>query len=368
MAYIGTKPTIGNFQICDAISVVNGQAAYTMQVGSVNVIPQSANHMIVSLNGVIQKPGSSFTVSGSTITFASNLATGDVIDFIQILGDVLDLGTPSDATVSLAKLTATGTKDATTFLRGDNTFAAATLADDSITNAKLATGAFAKITGTGTLAGFTSTGIDDDASASILKLLSDNRVRVISDKAGDFVFQIQNSGTSNPYGMAMSFTAAAPDNNSVYFLTANDNAADRFRVWSDGDVVNHDNSYGSISDERIKSNIVNANSQWNDIKGVKVRNYKKNDDIAQYGNNASTELGVIAQELESLNMGGLVKDEILYTSDDKEVINGSKNVGDVKVYKSVKYSILYMKAVKALQEAMERIETLEAKVTALENA
>ena len=104
MAYIGVKPTIGNFQICDAISVVNGQAAYTMQVGSVNVIPQSANHMIVSLNGVIQKPGSSFTVSGSTITFASNLATGDVIDFIQILGDVLDLGTPSDATVTAAKI------------------------------------------------------------------------------------------------------------------------------------------------------------------------------------------------------------------------------------------------------------------------
>ena len=104
MAYIGTKPTIGNFQICDAISVVNGQAAYTMQVGSVNVLPQSANHMIVSLNGVIQKPGSSFTVSGSTITFASNLATGDAIDFIQILGDVLDLGVPSDATVTTAKL------------------------------------------------------------------------------------------------------------------------------------------------------------------------------------------------------------------------------------------------------------------------
>ena len=104
MAYIGSKPTIGNFQICDAISVVNGQAAYTMQVGSVNVIPQSANHMIVSLNGTIQKPNSSFTVSGSTITFASNLATGDVIDFIQILGDVLDLGVPSDDTVTAAKI------------------------------------------------------------------------------------------------------------------------------------------------------------------------------------------------------------------------------------------------------------------------
>ena len=125
MAYIGREPTVGNFQVCDAISVVNGQAAYTMQVSSVNVSPETANHMLVSLNGVLQQPNSSFTVSGSTITFASNLVTGDVIDFIHILGSVLDLGVPSDSTVSLAKLTATGTKDATTFLRGDNTFASA---------------------------------------------------------------------------------------------------------------------------------------------------------------------------------------------------------------------------------------------------
>ena len=104
MAYIGAEPQIGNYQICDAISVVNGQAAYTMQVGSANVVPESANHMIVSLNGVIQKPGSSFTVSSSTITFASNLATGDSIDFIILLGNVLDLGVPSDSTVTSGKL------------------------------------------------------------------------------------------------------------------------------------------------------------------------------------------------------------------------------------------------------------------------
>jgi len=125
MAYIGKQPVIGNFQKCDAISVVNGQAAYTMQVGGANVSPESENHMLVSLNGILQAPVDSFTISGSTITFASNLATGDVIDFIMLLGNVLDLGTPSDNTVSLAKLTATGTKDATTFLRGDNTFAEA---------------------------------------------------------------------------------------------------------------------------------------------------------------------------------------------------------------------------------------------------
>ena len=106
MAYIGREPTIGNFQVCDAISVVNGQAAYTMQVSSVNVVPETANHMIVSLNGVIQAPGSSYTVSGSTITFASNLVTGDVINFIHILGSVLDLGVPSDDTVTAAKISA----------------------------------------------------------------------------------------------------------------------------------------------------------------------------------------------------------------------------------------------------------------------
>ena len=104
MAYIGQSPSIGNFQVCDAISTVNGQAAYTMQVSSVNVVPETANHMIVSLNGIIQAPGSSYTVAGSTITFTSNLATGDVINFIHILGSVLDLGVPSDDTVTAAKI------------------------------------------------------------------------------------------------------------------------------------------------------------------------------------------------------------------------------------------------------------------------
>jgi hypothetical protein len=106
MAYIGKQPVVGNFQKCDAITVVNGQAAYTLNVGGSAVNPENANHMLVSLNGVLQAPGDSFTVSGSTLTFASNLATGDVIDFVIILGDVLDLGTPSDNSISTAKLVA----------------------------------------------------------------------------------------------------------------------------------------------------------------------------------------------------------------------------------------------------------------------
>ena len=124
MSYIGRTPQIGAYSKLDAITT-DGSASYTMQLNSANFVPESVNHLIVSVNGVIQAPTDSFTVSGSTITFASSLSASDTIDFIMALGNVLDIGVPSDNTVSLSKLTASGTKDATTFLRGDNTFAAA---------------------------------------------------------------------------------------------------------------------------------------------------------------------------------------------------------------------------------------------------
>ena len=106
MSYIGKQPVVGNFQVCDSISVVNGQAAYTMQVGGSNVEPESPNHMLVSLNGVLQATTSSYTVSGATLPFASNLATNDSIDFVMLLGNVLDIGTPSDGVITEPKLAA----------------------------------------------------------------------------------------------------------------------------------------------------------------------------------------------------------------------------------------------------------------------
>ena len=58
--------------------------------------------------------------------------------------------------------------------------------------------------------------------------------------------------------------------------------------------------------------------------------------------------------------------------EDGDSIPEGKAIGDIKTVdlkvKSVKYSILYMKAIKALQEAQTRIETLETKVKALEDA
>jgi hypothetical protein len=142
MAYLGRQPLVGNYQVLDAI-VATTTDTYALTKDAVAVFPQTPSNCIVSLNGVIQAPVGSYTISGSNIVFDSALTGTDSIDFITVLGDVLSIGTPTDGTVttaklvdssvttaklndgsvSLAKLTATGTKDATTFLRGDNTFA-----------------------------------------------------------------------------------------------------------------------------------------------------------------------------------------------------------------------------------------------------
>ena len=131
------------------------------------------------------------------------------------------------------------------------------------------------------------------------------------------------------------------------------------RISQTGDVTNTNNNYGLLSDEKLKQDIVDSGSQWNDIKAIKIRKYKLKDYVESLGlDNAPTHLGVVAQELEAAGMSGLVTD----------VPDIEDGVDQGTVTKSVKASIIYMKAVKALQESMERIETLETKVAALESA
>ena len=119
MPYIGKTPLTGAYQLCDTITT-SATATYNLLVGGSAVIPGAAQNCIVSLNGVVQAPVSAYTVSGSQITFASTLSATDVIDFILILGNVFDIGKPTDgsvtnasvsasAAIALSKLATTGT-------------------------------------------------------------------------------------------------------------------------------------------------------------------------------------------------------------------------------------------------------------------
>lgn len=104
MAYIGSQQGRQSATLLDSITVVNGQAAYTMQKNSVNYSPASELMLTVSLNGLVQAPSNSFTISGSTITFAENLVTGDVIDYILDREPATGTIAPVDASVTADKI------------------------------------------------------------------------------------------------------------------------------------------------------------------------------------------------------------------------------------------------------------------------
>ena len=116
MPFIGQEPLTGAYHVLDAITT-SATATYNLQLNSGAFSPATANQLLVSLNGVIQKPGSSFTISGSQITFSSALTSSDSIDFIIALGDVLNVGTPTDGSVTNGKI-ANSTIDLTSKVTG----------------------------------------------------------------------------------------------------------------------------------------------------------------------------------------------------------------------------------------------------------
>jgi hypothetical protein len=183
------------------------------------------------------------------------------------------------------------------------------------------------------------------------RLYYTNNIWSSISSSADFGFSMSNYVT-NGDGLIIGINESASTRIFLGMYSANAGRYNAF-IRADGDFESYNNSYGGISDAKLKENIVDAPSQWDDLKAVRVRKYSLISDKLDQGN----QLGVVAQELELSGMSGLVKE-----APDRDV--DGKDLGTAT--KTVKYSILYMKAVKALQEAMTRIETLETKVAALE--
>jgi|LULK01.1.fsa_nt_gb hypothetical protein len=163
---------------------------------------------------------------------------------------------------------------------------------------------------------------------------------------------VNNTGGSDEFGVQI-VNSTDRNDGTGHFISCVGSSTARFKVFTNGNAVNTNNSYGAISDEKLKENIEDSGSQWDDIKSLRIRKFSMKEDKL----GAPNKIGVIAQELEASGMNGLVVDT-------PDLDNDLKDLGTVT--KTVNYSILYMKAVKALQEAMTRIETLESKVKTLE--
>ena len=189
--------------------------------------------------------------------------------------------------------------------------------------------------------------ICNESANSALTFNKDDSTKFTIDTNGNIlVGTTQTSLTTSVFGHILfgdgtvEHSRNADGTNATFQAYGN---AGSLRIMGDGDAENTNNSYGSISDETLKQDIVDAASQWNDIKNLRVRKFRFKDNPT-----GALQIGVVAQEIEKVS-AGLVKE-------------------DSEGIKSVKYSILYMKAVKCLQEAMTKIETLETKVAALEAA
>ena len=107
MPYIGRQLTQGNFiKLDDLQSQFDGsKTTFNLTTGGNSYKPGSANALLVSLGGVIQEVGTSFTVNNDQITF-SNPPTADAQIFIIALGNSVTIGTPADGTIDATKLNA----------------------------------------------------------------------------------------------------------------------------------------------------------------------------------------------------------------------------------------------------------------------
>jgi hypothetical protein len=207
----------------------------------------------------------------------------------------------------------------------------------------------------------------DGASSPTERMRIDSAGALKTSTNGTYKFgtgtqELTHNDTTSTIHLAASNTSFTGDATSIstYRNTTNDTYkflscirqgfAVALEIRDDGDVYNVNGTYGSLSDAKLKENIIDAQSQWDDIRQLRVRNYNFKPET---NNSTHKQIGVIAQEIEDISPG------LVNTVPDRD--EDGNETGTVT--KSVNYSVLYMKAVKALQEAMERIEALEQRLS-----
>ena len=420
MSYIGRGiDQIDNISTLDNLTFNGSDATFNLTQNSVAFVPVSADALQIQIDGVIQS--GNYTVSGSTVTFDFTPSGSSVCNGIRHYGVGL-LTQPSDGSVNMAQLGASGTKDATTFLRGDNTFATAGTTINNNADNRVITGsgtantlegeanltfdgtdldigASAKISSNGAIANFSNH--NGSATETALATSDGNeKVRCFNDgkitfeSAGTEKMRIENDGQ-----VLINTTSDLGNTQGVLHVKGkvNNNIA-RFGAGTNGEgviFVNPSNTqvgyiqinssstvFGTSSDYRLKENAVAISDGITRLKTLKPYRFNFIADNDADGNPTETVDGFFAHEVTAVPeaISG-TKDamavETTYTDDDVETQGDSpsKNVGDPKTYSTteinpqgIDQSKLVPLLTSALQEAITKIETLEARVQTLENA
>ena len=188
-----------------------------------------------------------------------------------------------------------------------------------------------------------------DASGNLLVGVTSasNQERLnVSSAVSLYVARVFNTASSGGnYGIAIRYSNAAPNNGSNEFLACSDSAASRAFIYSNGGIANYQANDSNLSDARTKTDIKPLTSYWNKIKALELVTFKYKDQTHNDDN-----IGLISQQVESVAPEFVSNDGFGETPTDGVPL------------KSIYTTDLYHAAIKALQEAMTRIEVLESKL------
>jgi hypothetical protein len=183
-------------------------------------------------------------------------------------------------------------------------------------------------------------------------LQSGERLAVRRD-AVDIAFSVSNEAGSGAQTIRSKMATGANNASSYHFVgTTGALGVDKVYIYGNGNIVNVNNSYGTLSDVKLKENIVDATPKLSDVMLLKVRNFNLKSDSNQ------KQIGFVAQELEQVFPAMI---------DESPDIDAEGNALET-VTKSVKTSVLIPILVKAIQEQQALITQLQADVAALKGA
>jgi hypothetical protein len=202
---------------------------------------------------------------------------------------------------------------------------------DSTERARITSGGYFKASNTGTYA---------NATGSYHELRT--------DLTNAYILYAQNTASSIPYGIYIKYTAASPNAADNNFLYCEDSTAVRAIIRSNGGLANYQSNNTDLSDIRTKTDIASLGSMWDKVAALEIVSYKYVDQTHDDVN-----LGVIAQQVEAVEPVWVDSDGFGDTPEGEEPM------------KTVYTKDITFAAIKALQEAMARIEALEVEVAAL---
>ena len=350
-----------------------GGRLYIVTASQTNPMSNSAIETVSIEEGVIQFTGdvrprvdSTYTLGTSSLRwshlYVDAITCGGAISGTGASITTLSATNLSSGTVNVNRLGSSGTRNSSTFLRGDNTWA--------------------------TVSGGGGDTVSITTSAADILSVSSGAISAVDAGSGDRIVFWDNGSNKLAYldngdglsfsgtnlvvtdrvkriykGSTSSGTYVSPDSSGYLSFYEGTGIALSFS----GSSITFSSSTGS--DYRLKKNISTFNSEaWTKVKGVNLRKFDFDEDafkaavaspdreITEEPKNYKDNVGFIAHELAEVGIQGSV-------IGDKDAVDEDGNF----IYQKVNYIALVPVLWGALKEAISKIETLESKVQALED-